>query len=72
MIRSGIDDRAERLPAVRFEVEIDLPAGSRNHRFKAEPADDLLDIGVDAGGRCRERGHDDTPGPLKIAAVETP
>ena len=39
MIRSGIDNRAERLPAVGFEVEFDLPAGSRNHRFKAEPAD---------------------------------
>ena len=52
-------------------MDFRLPAGGGNCRFKAQPADDLLNIGVDTMGRRHQRGHDNTPGPLQVVAVET-
>jgi hypothetical protein len=68
--RPGQLQKAARLTAVGVELNVGLPAGGRNRRFEAQPADDLLDVCVDAI-LCRDEGrHDDAARIFEIVAVE--
>jgi hypothetical protein len=52
-------------------MNVSLPAGSRNRRFKTEPAHNFLGIGVDAlMGRCM-RTHGNAVRFFEMSAVET-